>query len=196
MTVTTQKFTLEEYLAYDDGTDTRYELVCGELIPMSVGKGIHAFILKFLTIQIALVLSELSESYEAFPSAISIQSPRGGRFDTSRIPDITVLPLKQAKELLDLEAVIRLDEPPPRLVIEIVSPSTKKEDYKAKWTEYSVLNIPEYWIVDPLREIVTVCVLEDGMYTDHEFKGMEKIQSPMLSNLDWTAVQVLSGGLS
>lgn len=28
----TKIFTFEEYLAYDDGTDTRYELVDGELV--------------------------------------------------------------------------------------------------------------------------------------------------------------------
>lgn len=32
----TQRFTLEEYLAYDDGSDARYELVNGELLPMGV----------------------------------------------------------------------------------------------------------------------------------------------------------------
>ncbi|MEO0885372.1 MAG: Uma2 family endonuclease [Cyanobacteria bacterium J06648_10] len=196
MTVTTQKFTFEEYLTYDDGTDTRYELVCGELVPMSVATGIHAFIIKFLTAQIALVLSGLEEPHEAFSGSIGVQSPRGGRFDTSRIPDITIFPLKQARELIGREAVIRLDEPPPRLVVEVVSPSTKKEDYKAKWTEYSVLNIEEYWIVDPLSSVVTVCVLEDGMYTDHEFRGAEKIQSPVLPNFELTAAQVLAGGLS
>ncbi|GAX44784.1 hypothetical protein NIES4075_58030 [Tolypothrix sp. NIES-4075] len=37
----TKRLTLEEYLAYDDGTDTRYELVDGELIPMSMGSGQH-----------------------------------------------------------------------------------------------------------------------------------------------------------
>ena len=34
MTIATQKLTLEEYLVYDDGTDTRYELVDGELVAM------------------------------------------------------------------------------------------------------------------------------------------------------------------
>jgi Uma2 family endonuclease len=34
MTTATRKLTLEEYLAYDDGTDTRYELVDGELMAM------------------------------------------------------------------------------------------------------------------------------------------------------------------
>jgi Uma2 family endonuclease len=34
MTVATQKLTFAEYLQYDDGTDTTYELVDGDLIPM------------------------------------------------------------------------------------------------------------------------------------------------------------------
>jgi Uma2 family endonuclease len=37
MSIATQKLTFKEYLAYDDGTDTRYELVDGELVPMSLG---------------------------------------------------------------------------------------------------------------------------------------------------------------
>lgn len=34
MTTTTKKLSLEEYLAYNDGTDTKYELVDGELVEM------------------------------------------------------------------------------------------------------------------------------------------------------------------
>ncbi|MGD1899132.1 MAG: Uma2 family endonuclease [Phormidesmis sp.] len=195
MTVTTQTLTFEEYLAYDDGTDTRYELVNGELVTMSLGTGMHAFIIKFLAAQIDAILSDAEESYEAFSGSIGVRSPRGGRLNTSRIPDITVLPLEQAKQLIAREAVIGFDEPPPLLVVEVVSPSTKKEDYKAKWTEYSVRDIPEYWIVDPLEDAVTVCVLEDGMYTSHRFQGADKIQSPVLPKLELTAAQVLAGGL-
>ncbi|WP_442941420.1 hypothetical protein [Nostoc sp.] len=39
MTTTTKKVTFAEYLNYNDGTDTQYELVDGELIPMSLGTG-------------------------------------------------------------------------------------------------------------------------------------------------------------
>ncbi|MEL6814390.1 MAG: Uma2 family endonuclease, partial [Cyanobacteria bacterium J06598_3] len=154
MTTTVQKLTFEEYLKYEDGTDTRYELINGKLMPMGVGTGLHAFIIKFLVAQIANILvetknSEPEEAIEAFAGAIGVQSPRGGQTNTSRIPDITLITLAQAKSLLPREAVIKLEEPPPLLVIEVVSPSTKKEDYKAKSTEYAVLNIPEYWIIDP-----------------------------------------------
>lgn len=94
MTVTTQKFTFEEYLAYDDGTDTRYELVNGELVPMSIGTGIHALIIDFLIGRIKILLSEWEESYKVLPGSIGVRSPRGGRRDTSRIPDITVIDRK------------------------------------------------------------------------------------------------------
>ena len=45
MTVITQKFTLEDYLAYDDGTETRYELVDGELIAMPTESPINTVLL-------------------------------------------------------------------------------------------------------------------------------------------------------
>ncbi|MHC0065678.1 Uma2 family endonuclease [Nostoc sp. UIC 10890] len=50
MTITTPKLTFEEYLKYDDGTDTRYELINGELIPMSLGSGQHSAITEFLNV--------------------------------------------------------------------------------------------------------------------------------------------------
>jgi Uma2 family endonuclease len=52
MTVTTKKLTFEEYLTYLDGTDTRYELVNGELVAMSIGTGQHGEIIDFLYRQI------------------------------------------------------------------------------------------------------------------------------------------------
>jgi Uma2 family endonuclease len=40
----------------------------------------------------------------------------------------------------------------PLLVVEVVSPSTIAVDYRAKHSEYAVLDIAEYWIVDPLAK--------------------------------------------
>ncbi|MEH2083902.1 MAG: hypothetical protein V7K89_29225 [Nostoc sp.] len=41
MAITTPKLTFEEYLKYDDGIDSRYKLVKGKLIPMSLESGQH-----------------------------------------------------------------------------------------------------------------------------------------------------------
>lgn len=194
MTITTQKLTFEEYLAYEDGTDTRYELVDGELVPMSVGTGMHVLIIDFLVDQLKAVLSDLEVPCKVL-SGVGVRSPRGGRLNTSRIPDITVLPLAQAKQLLAREAVVGFGEPPPLLVVEVVSPSTKKADYNAKWTEYSALNIPEYWIADPLSDMVTVCTLKDGRYAESEFREEDVVRSLTFPTFKLTASEVLSGGL-
>ncbi|MGB3295670.1 MAG: Uma2 family endonuclease [Phormidesmis sp.] len=206
MAVTTQKLTFEEYLAYEDGTDARYELVNGELVPMSVGTGIHALIIDFLVDQFKGVLSDIEEAAgpcKVLAGSIGVRfsggeappTPRGGRQDTSRIPDITILPLEQALTMLKRAAVIDLDEPPPLLVVEVISPSTQREDYRAKRLKYNVLNIPEYWIVDPLSEQITICQLEDDLYDLTEFRDNDEIQSRMFPSLGLTAAQVLSGGL-
>ncbi|MBD2251665.1 Uma2 family endonuclease [Nostoc parmelioides] len=31
-------------------------------------------------------------------------------------------------------------------------------------SEYAVISVKEYWIVDPLKNIFTVCLLEKGSY--------------------------------
>lgn len=198
MAVTTQKLTFEEYLTYEDGTDTRYELVDGELKPMSIGMGIHAFIIDFLVDRLKEALSDIEVAHgscKVLAGSIGVQSPRGGRQDTSRIPDITVLPLNQALSMLNREAVIGLSEPPPLLVVEVVSPSTKSDDYRAKRTEYGLSEISEYWIVDPLTEKITICVVDNRFYDSSEFSGEEIIQSPTFPNLELTAAQVLAGKL-
>src|SRR6476469_3006280 len=148
---TTQKFSFKDYLAYDDGTGTRYELVEGELIPMSLGTGRHGAISEFLNDQFRAAIKAAGLPWTSKDMRIGVRSPRGGRWDTSRIPDVTVLPIAQWEAMADREAVIDLSEPPPLLVVEVVSESTKSADYRAKYSEYSVLEIAEYWIVDPLE---------------------------------------------
>jgi Uma2 family endonuclease len=43
----------------------------------------------------------------------------------------------------DRQAVINLNEPPRILVVEVVSPSTKADDYRSKRSEYGPIEIPE-----------------------------------------------------
>lgn len=106
---------------------------------------------------------------------------------------MTVLTLEQWEALQEREAVIRLHEPPPLLVVEVVSESTKSTDYRAKRAEYSVLDIPEYWIADPLKEKVTACILLEGWYEAAEYLGGETVQSSIFSDLELTVNKILQG---
>lgn len=192
MTLTTKRLTFEEYVNYNDGTDIRYELVDGVLVPMSLGTGKHGNIIRFVTK--CFDAEAASENVLiALPGLVGVRSPRGTRWDTVRIPDVTVMPLAQWEELENREAVINLNEPPPLLVVEVVSESTKEEDYRAKLAEYAVLDIPEYWIVDPLQSKVTLAELERGLYNSTEFRSDELIQSKTFPDLRLTVAQVLAG---
>ncbi|MBD1805617.1 Uma2 family endonuclease [Microcoleus sp. FACHB-SPT15] len=195
MTTTTNRLTLEEYLKYDDGTDTRYELVNGELIPMSLGTGQHGEIADFLNSEFRAAAKQLGQDWVSKQMVIGIRSPRAGRWDTVRVPDVVVIPLEQWRNLQNREAVIELNEAPPLLVVEVVSESTKSTDYRAKRAEYSVLDIPEYWIVDPLNAKVSVLTLVEGWYDAAEFVGSDSIQSRTFPNLELTAEQVLGGNM-
>jgi Uma2 family endonuclease len=191
MTVATQKLSFAEYLKYDDGTDTLYELVEGELVPMSLGTGKHGGITEFLNDCFKEQSKNQGSPWTSKDMRIGIRSPRGGRWDTSRIPDVMVLPIEQWESLANREAVIELNEPPPILVVEVVSESTQATDYRSKRSEYAVLEIPEYWIVDPLQEVVTVCTLVEGFYDVIAFQGEERILSATFPELNLSAKQVL-----
>jgi Uma2 family endonuclease len=193
MTITHQKLTFSEYLNYQDNTDNSYELVEGELIPMSLGTGKHGAITKRLERFFDDEITRLELTWIAQRFSVGLRSPRGGRWDTSRIPDITVLPLEQWNSLSDREAVIDLNEEPPLLVVEIVSPSTQVTDYRSKQAEYAVLGIAEYWIVDPLQDCVIVCTLVEGWYDQVIFRNDQQIVSPTFSELVLTANQILLG---
>jgi len=194
MVTTTKKLTFAEYLKYNDGTDTKYELVNGNLIPMTLGTGKHGAITKFLERSFDDEIARIGINWTAQKFAVGVRSPRGGRWDTTRIPDITVLTIEQWESLSNHEAVIELDEPPPILVVEVISESTKTTDYRAKRSEYAVLGISEYWIVDPIDEVVIVCSLIEGFYDAVFFRGEEGINSGSFPELNLSAKQVLQAG--
>ena len=191
MTLTTQRLTLAEYIDRSKDTDIGYELVRGELIPMALGTGQHGEIGKRL-VQIFDRESDRSgNEWTALQGIVGVQSPRRERWDTVRIPDVEIVPKSQWRELQNREAIIGLGESPPLLVVEIVSPSTTSTDYRAKRSEYCVLDIPEYWIVDPLESKITILTLSEGWYDTAEFTGSDRLISATYPDFPLNARQLL-----
>jgi len=184
--------TLAEYLTYCDGSDTRYELVAGELDPMALPTGRHVEIQKFLSRVFDAEIARQQLPWTTVQGGLGVQSPRGNRWDTVRIPDVVVLSLEQWQGLQGREALIRLDEPPPFLVVEVVSESSRASDYRAKQAEYCVLGIDEYWIVDPLEERVSLLLLHEGWYDPLELKGSDAVKSELFPGLELRAEQILA----
>jgi Uma2 family endonuclease len=203
MTTTKQIVTFEQYLTYNDGTDTRYELERGELIPMAQARGGHGEIMHFLERAFTTEIERLGLSWVARQAAIGVRVPQVGRRDTSRVPDVTVLPLEQWKSLRNREAVIELDEDPPLLVVEVVSAGTESRDHRAKRAEYNIVGIPVYLLVDFLDfdqngkvvdKRVTVLTLVEGFYDEAVYRGEQMIEIPTFPELKLTVNQVINAG--
>jgi Uma2 family endonuclease len=80
------------------------------------------------------------------------------------------------------------------LAVEVVLPGTEQieRDYTDKAIEYQNTGIPEYWIVDPIEQKITVLVLDKGNYTKTVFTGDEAIASTKFPQLEVTAGEIIS----
>lgn len=97
--------------------------------------------------------------------------------------------------------LVTLEMPAPALVIEVVSPGEPGKpnydrDYVEKLREYAVRGIPEYWILDPKRQVAIACTLVGDRYEQQVFRGEERLVSPLFPTLGLTARQVLTAGMS
>ena len=52
--------------------------------------------------------------------------------------------------------------PPPDFVVEVLSPSTERHDRNVKFEDYGAHGITEYWIVDPVAQVVEQYALPTG----------------------------------
>jgi Uma2 family endonuclease len=191
MTIATAKLmSLEEYLTYDDGTDARHELVDGVLVEMSLGTGKHGGVIRRLVKQLELAAEALEKDWIALPALVGIETK--GAKDQVRIPDVVLLPEPQWNEIEQRpgSATGFCTEPPPILVVEVMSPSTQSTDLRAKRSEYAARQISEYWMIDPVAEGVWVLTLVDGQYQEQRFSGDSLIGSLVFPMLNLTVAQV------
>lgn len=179
----TTKLSFEDYLNYDDGTDNRYELEDGELILMNPPIGLHALILRFLSNTLEAEIKRLNLPWATLQLLGVRTAPR-----RSRLPDLCVIPLDIVREYLNVSAIV---ESGTLLAIEIVSPESVKRDYRFKRTEYAAAGVPEYWIVDPAEQKITLLQLVEGLYEDKEYRSNEVFQSQLFPELSLTVNQVL-----
>ncbi|XWK87303.1 MAG: Uma2 family endonuclease [Phormidium sp.] len=186
MTIASQKMTLEEYLKFDDGTDTLYELENGELVAMPPESDLNQRIASLL---FAFFLNQGIPSYRL---RIGTEIVVSGTRATTRFPDLIILSEELATALEGARrSTITLDMPPPLLVVEVVSLGQEKRDYRYKRSEYAARGIAEYWIVDPMQQKVTVLEWVEGLYEEKVYQGDSAIASPLFGVLNLTSSQIL-----
>ena len=182
--------TIEEYLDYDDGTDTRYELVDGELVEMAPENPLNPVIASIL------FAAFLGLGIPPYRLVIGHQIATTSTKVTARQPDLVVHTEESLNAILSGVKLLMPEMPPPLLVVEVVSSSdtdkrSKDRDYVEKPKEYAARGIPEFWQVDPDRAVVIVLSLKDGAYQSREFRERERVVSPTFPDLQLTAEQIL-----
>lgn len=79
-------------------------------------------------------------------------------------------------------------EEPPDLVVEVLSPGTRRHDATTKLEWYRQYGVRECWLVDPMGRTIDVRVLPDG--GARTFEGDEPIVSAVLPGLSLTPASV------
>lgn len=62
----------------------------------------------------------------------------------------------------------------PDWIIEIVSPSSRPMDYNKKLFQYRMAKVREYWIVDPMKQLITIYNFEHDTYEEYSFSDKVK----------------------
>lgn len=190
MTTTTKKFTLDQYLAYEDGTDRRYELVDGELIEMPPETDRNNLISLYLLSEFLKLVPLHLIRHKDTEIVVTGNRPR------VRLPDLMILTEELFAAIGGGRATITSDMPSPILVVEVASPGKANEDrdYRYKRSEYAARGIPEYWIVDAGQARITVLTLVNGLYEEAIFQSNDRIASVLFPDLALTASQILEVG--
>lgn len=172
-------WTEDQYLAMTDHSSRLLEFDDGyiEVLPMPIPE--HQKILALL--------------YELF---VAFVRPRGGitlfaplrvqiRPRKYREPDLVVLrdandPRQHKRYWLGVD-----------LAVEIVSDDDPERDTRVKRADYAAAGIPEYWIVNPLNDTITVLVLEGNAYAEHGvFQRGDDASSQLLAGFAVSVDQV------
>ena len=145
----------ETFLTWSDG-DSRAEWVDGEVVRLSPNNLDHQDLLDFIhdLVKRHVRAHGLGRTFLAGALMRLPTRPSG------REPDMLFV----ATEHLDRLTPTYINGPAD-LVVEIVSPESTARDRGEKFVEYEAAGIPEYWLIDPLRQDALLYQLShDGFY--------------------------------
>jgi Uma2 family endonuclease len=131
-----KRMTLEEFLRWDDGTDTRYELIDSYPVAMAPPAEAH----RILAVRLVSRIDAALAGRRPCNAQIEPGVVRPDRADSYYVPDIAVTcepnePGRQA--MVD-----------PILIVEILSPSTERTDRRLK--------LPAFQTIESVREIMFI----------------------------------------
>ncbi len=158
-----KSYTFADYLTWSE--DEHIELIDGEAVMMAPPSTAHQLISGELFRQLANFLE--GKKCLAIPAPFAVrlfedEDDTPADVQTVVEPDISVICNRNKLDDHGCKGA-------PDMVIEILSPSTRRHDRMVKLNLYQRAGVREYWIVSPEVQTVEVLLLEDGRLVPHSF---------------------------
>ncbi len=158
-----QTYTIDDIYALPDGQ--RAELIDGKIFDMAPPNTVHQRISYAFARKISDYIDKNNGNCEVFlaPFAVFLNQDSHNYVE----PDISVICDKN--KLTDEGC-----EGAPDWIIEIVSPSSRPMDYNKKLLKYGTAGVREYWIVDPMKQLIMVYNFEHDTFEQYAFSDKVK----------------------
>ncbi len=164
------RYSFADLLAWEE--DGQMELLSGQVVMMAPPLRGHQEVSGELFRQLANFLEGKRCRVYAAPFAVRLFEAEGDApedVDTVVEPDITVVCDTGKLDKYGCKGA-------PELVIEVLSPSTRRHDRLVKLELYQRAGVAEYWLVDPENQSVQVLLLgKEGYLLPHEDYGRRDI---------------------
>ena len=185
------------------GEDSNAEWVRDDVVPMSPISDEHQELAAFLQTILRIYARRNALGvvrYERFVMRLK-------DVPSAREPDILFVSTANKNRLKNTYL-----DGPADLVIEVINLESRERDRGAKFYEYERGGVPEYWVIDPLRQEADFYILdeseryrqvpvaEDGYFYSHSLKGFRLNpvwlwEDPLPDELEILALVVTKGSL-
>lgn len=151
-------YTIDDIYALPDGE--RAELIDGKIYYMAPPNTKHQRFVHFFDREIGNYIQKKNGECEVFPAPFAVFL--NGNDINYVEPDISVICDKDKITEKGCNGA-------PDWIIEIVSPGSRSMDYFTKLFKYRTAGVREYWIVDSVKERVTIYRFEDEIMEEYSF---------------------------
>ena len=141
-----ENYSYEDYIAIDNSTKERVELIFGKIYMMAGATAQH----QDTVLNIAIILKNMSRAKERC-------QPRVAPFDLK-------LTIDNQTNVVQPDVMLFCDSELPCAVFEVLSPSTAYKDKTVKKDLYEKSGIKEYFLINVEYKLVEKFMLIDGVY--------------------------------
>ena len=172
----TRRLTYADFLLFPDDDGLRHEIIDGEHYVTAAPNLRHQELVGRLFLSIGAFVEDRPERGRAFLSPFDVVFS----FHDIVEPDLIFVAPDQYEILTEKNI-----QGTPAVVVEILSPSTRKRDRELKRKLYDRTGVREYWLVDPMQDHVTIYRrATDGSFPSAEIlteKATDILRTPLLA---------------